>query len=298
MKGYCRKRLSITGFLLRNWRTDWRVIFVFALEGFQVFRYIWGLTRFGMDFQLTCTPYMLSFMFSDATMANGLLKVQVYFGLVILLCNAPFWNEETQYLMIRSGRKAWWHGVCLYIVTASFLYLVFLSLASTAAILPIATWKPTWGTVIDGVLKTDMQTLSSYQTELVFPTELVNVIYPWAAQLVTFLIAWLSFCLIGLIICLINELSGALMLGCGAAAFFILLDPVVNWLAWIRSRYWWYYLSPVSWSSLQHWDIVGVSQPLKGARVMAINAVLVIILILAAGRIIYAKEVVIRESQS
>lgn len=298
MKEHCKKALAITGFLLRNWQADWRVMFVFALEGFQVFRYIWGVTRFGLVFNLTSTPFMLPFLFTDATMANGLLKVQIYFGLVILLCNAPFWNEETQYLMIRSGRRAWWHGVSLYILTASFLYLFFLSLASTIAILPIATGKPTWGTVIDGILKADIQTLASYQTELVFPNSLINVVYPWAAQLLTFIIAWFSFCLIGLIICLINELSGRLMLGCGAAAFLILLDPVVHWLAWVRSRYWWYYFSPVSWSSLQHWDILGVQQPLKGNRVVAINIVLVTVLILVTGRVTYTKEIVIRESHN
>ena len=296
MRAHCRKVYAVALALLHSVRTDWRIWFVLLLEGFQVIRYLSGILLFGLENRLNCTPFMLAFLFSDGTIANGLLKVQIYFGLVILLCNAPFRNEHVQYLIVRSGKRAWWHGVCGYIITMSFLYLSFLTIISTLAVLPIITLRPVWGSAVLEIIQRGGEAMFRYGRGTVFPADLINVIYPWAVQALTFLTAWLSFILIGFVICLVNEVTGRTMLGCGAAAFFILLDPVVRWLAYYRERYWWYYVSPVSWTSLEHWDILGLSYPLHGNTVILMSVILIILLAWTNGVIIRYREVSIQES--
>jgi len=47
----------------------------------------------------------------------------------------------------------------------------------------------------------------------------------------------------------VNQLSGKYRLGSIVASFFVLLDPVVRWI--VLQAYWMYYVSPVSWSSIE-----------------------------------------------
>lgn len=291
MRGHFKKAVLVTGSNFICWRKDYRIWFVFLIEGFLVCRYLSGITRYGLETNTTCTPFLLAVLFTDGTIANGLLKVLIYFGLIVLLCNAPFRDQRIHYLVIRSGKKAWWLGECLYILGASLVYILFLALISMLAVAPVITWKPFWGSAMNRILREGSEVMNEYLNHLLVPSEIIHTIYPFAAQWMTALIGWLSFSALGFLIFLVNELTGTFMLGSLAAAFFVLLDPIVRWLAFARSRYWWYYASPVSWSSIEHWDMLGVNRPLNGMAVVFCNAALLILLALATRIVSGRKEV-------
>ena len=88
--GILKRSVSImmTNFL--KWKHDYRVWFVFLMEGFLVSQSMSGLVRYALSMKKTVTPFLLPFLFFDAPIANGLLKVMVYFGVIVLFCNAPF----------------------------------------------------------------------------------------------------------------------------------------------------------------------------------------------------------------
>ena len=89
-RGILKRSVSImmTNFL--KWKHDYRVWFVFLMEGFLVGQSMSGLIRYALFMKKTVTPFLLPFLFFDASIANGLLKVMVYFGVIVLFCNAPF----------------------------------------------------------------------------------------------------------------------------------------------------------------------------------------------------------------
>ena len=92
----------------------------------------------------------------------------------------------------------------------------------------------------------------------------------------TFGIAWLSFTGIGYLIYAVNQLSGKYRLGSIVASFFVLLDPVVRWI--VLQAYWMYYVSPVSWSSIEHWKILGMERPLNQNIIIPANVIICIVL--------------------
>lgn len=281
MKELFKRSFLIASTSLMKWKRDYRIWFVFLIEGFFTCHYLYGLVHYACVIKSTLTPYLLSFLFFDASIANGLLKVLIYFGVIILFCNAPFRDCTFYYVVLRSKKKSWWLGNCLYILIASAVYLVFLSLVCAGIALPVATLKPFWGSVVQSLLVEDGEILNSYLGNLVFSRDVIQILYPDSAQWMTFGIAWLSFSGMGLLIYAVNELSGTYMLGCIVAGFFVLLDPVVRWIGF-RSQ-WLYYVSPVSWSSIEHWKLLGVDRPLDQGIVVIANVLIIIILFIATG---------------
>ena len=63
------------------------------------------------------------------------------------------------------------------------------------------------------------------------------------------------------------------------AAALVLLDPVIRWIAYTPSRFWLYYISPVSWSSIENWTVVGSTHPLNGQIVVCASIILNLIML-------------------
>jgi len=130
---------------IRQWRTDYRVRMVFALEAVLVMRSMIGLCVYGIARGTHTTPWVLTLLFSDATVSKNFIKVLLYFGLIVLLCNAPFVNHLTPSVLLRGKRADWARGGIAYIFLASFCYLAFLTCLSFLCVLPTVSWSEIWG---------------------------------------------------------------------------------------------------------------------------------------------------------
>ena len=160
-RGILKRSVSImmTNFL--KWKHDYRVWFVFLMEGFLVGQSMSGLIRYALFMKKTVTPFLLPFLFFDASIANGLLKVMVYFGVIVLFCNAPFCDTTLYSVIARSKKKAWWLGNCFYIMVASAVYLLYFCLICAVISIPVITFKPFWGSVVQSILVEDVDVLNS-----------------------------------------------------------------------------------------------------------------------------------------
>ena len=163
----------------------------------------------------------------------------------------------------------------------SAVYLLYFCLICAVMSIPVITFKPFWGSVVQSILVEDVDVLNSYMGSLTFSKDVLQTIYPDSAQWMTFGIAWLSFTGIGFLIYAVNQLSGKYRLGSIVASFFVLLDPVIRWIV-LRS-YWMYYVSPVSWSSIEHWKILGMERPLNQNIIIPVNVIICIVLFVIAG---------------
>lgn len=112
-----------------------------------VFRYLHGLSEYGRQQGKTITPFVLPIVFAEAENSNGLLKVLIYLGCVMLFCNAPFLNNQKPYMILRCKRKGWYLGENMYVWLAAFLYMLFISLISLIAVLPTVSTNRLWGEI-------------------------------------------------------------------------------------------------------------------------------------------------------
>ena len=102
-----------------RWKKDGRILLTFLLMIVLMIRYFSGLSSFGIKYHTKITPFLLSVVFADCDITNGLLKILVCFGWVCLLCDVPVRDPFLTYIVLRSGRKGWWLGENIYICASA-----------------------------------------------------------------------------------------------------------------------------------------------------------------------------------
>lgn len=68
----------------------------------------------------------------------------IVLGLVILLCDAPFWQDGTKYLLLRGTKKAYLIGQVFYISCTSFIYFLWIELCMIITACPNITLVNEW----------------------------------------------------------------------------------------------------------------------------------------------------------
>lgn len=243
--GKFKKERMIVKSNLINWRQDYRIWIIFISVSAVIIRYLIGFTQYGLDFKEKIPPWIFSFLFSDFYVSVGLVKILLYFGVILLFCDAPFLHEGKPYIIARSGRKAWWRGEAAYIFLVSLIYTGWIFLLSVLTISPVITLHQGWGSAIPKISSPPYW--QQYILQLGVPQSLVQTMEPCKVLALTFLYAWLSFAALGGIIFLANLASGK-NLGALIAATMVLSDPLIIRFE-LKEVLW---LSPVNWSSLQN----------------------------------------------
>ena len=73
-----------------QWRKNYRIWMIAAIETILIFRYLHGLSEYGQATGKNNYAVCSSIVFAEAENSNGLLKVLIYLGCVMLFCNALF----------------------------------------------------------------------------------------------------------------------------------------------------------------------------------------------------------------
>ena len=151
-------------------------------------------------------------------------------------------------------------------------------IVAASTILPVCTLKPYWGTAVKSLIIASGDIKAQY-LESSLPSDVITLLYPPAAQMITFITVWLNLIFLSLLIYFVNGCNEKIKLGSMVAAALVLLDPVIRWIAYTPSRFWLYYISPVSWSSIENWTIVGSTHPLNGQIVVCASIILNLIML-------------------
>lgn len=265
--GIYRKEYMIVKGQLARWKGNVPILMAFGMEVILFIDYLWMYTAFGLNNGTKITPCVLFLLFRDGTIGVNLAKIMVYLGIVLILSEVPFIDEATPYLMARSKRGAWWRGECLYIWTATFLYMTFLTVISILIVFPTITWNELWGSTIASILK---------GSNIEIPAEVVMVFYPSATLGMTFVSGWISMAVLGHMAYAVSLGTNKRILGLAVMVFFVLLDPIVKWLG-IGDKRWMFLFSPVSWSSISNWKMVNSQAPMEVPYIFCAYAALIII---------------------
>lgn len=285
-KSKWQENIYISGVLawyeVKQWRNDYRVWALASVLLVLLVKQTLGFTIYGVQYGTKTTPWFLSLLFADATVSNGLTKVLLYLGVIVLFCNAPFINQLTPYLILRGKKKAWAMGEMVYIFLASAIYLLFLLGVTILVLLPSMSISQMWGSTIydlyNGIDLLDV--VNFYGNGTCIPGDLIRKIYPEAALSYTLLTAWLSFSSLGLLMFALNMCSRSHTLGIAVVAALVLLDPVIAWIAsWGNMKQWLFKISPVNWTSVENLRIVSSMGSLTVSYVIVAQITILVILI-------------------
>ncbi len=262
MASWFRNSFSITRNQLRKMRKDSRVWLTGVLLFILLIRYLWGIDWYGYTYGTKTTPFLLSVLYADGIISNGLLKVLLYLGVIAIFCDAPFYSQQTPYEVVRCGKKAWNQGKLTYIWLMSFMYPLYLSLVALAIVLPTVTFTDFWGGTMRDFAELYQHTLDAIGN-LMIPKEIIKTIYPWWAHFLTFVISGLSNVFLGYLIYFLNLLTLKNGVGVSFAVFIVMIDPIVRYWGVGVENQWLYRCSPISWSSIENWTIVGSDHPIS-----------------------------------
>lgn len=266
---------------LLRWKKDARVWMTAILILCLFLRYFSGLTRFGLEHGTKITPCLLPIVFTDSNVSNGLCKVLVTLGMISIFADAPFMDDQTPYLLIRTRRKSWWIGECGYLWAASFIYLLYLTLVSILVVLPTVSFTDLWGGTLRYMTNPSTTDITKYEylRSLLLPDTVIHVLYPSAAQLFSFTAAWLSYVFLGHLIYFVNLRTRQKVWGVLAAVFFVMLDPIAVYFG----RDWLVAISPMTWISIEFWSILGYGHPLSPYAVYGTFAILIALMTVLIG---------------
>lgn len=282
-----KSAFSIASIYFRRWLHDMRVWFIFILTVFLIKEHFSNLLACGLAEQAKATICVLPLLFQPSGISVGATKMILHVGMVLLLCDAPFFQPMTPYMLLRSRRNGWWMGACLYILGTAFTYMLFITLVSSAMMLPIATFGNWWGSAVNYFIYGDAsRTASDFIMQYGFSTSakyVIMYIYPYAAQLYTFFVGWISFSFIGLVMYAISIYQKSWVWSISAAGVFIFLEPVLNEIGRITT-YWIQIFSPLCWTSIDYFSMFEPTFRLNIPLVVILSIIVILVMIIIIWR--------------
>ena len=122
-----RQICSVALYNFRQWRRNPRVFITFALAFILCFLLSDKAVNFAKDYK-TSMQIMEAFIWSFED-SNSILLASLL--LVFLFSDMPFITSGTPFYLMRISRKTWLSGQVLYIVLATFIYMLFILIATS-----------------------------------------------------------------------------------------------------------------------------------------------------------------------
>lgn len=222
--------------------------FVFALSA--AFGAAIPLARMTAEYKMPVNGFAAAFMFSDK-----LTTFVVFLGFYVLLADLPLKDSQQNFLLIRSGKRAWIFSQVIYILYITAIYFAFVLAAFFAVLLPRLGFDPdNWGKIARTCsvpsaqgkfllrIRASQSALSDYT-----PIEA----FGYGMGMALFIALALGILALTLNLTFKNK-SGTVVVG-----VLIFLVNFVDWINAISIKA--FYISPLGWCSLNNMDKNGTS---------------------------------------
>lgn len=265
-----------------KWRSTPRVLLVFLLLAVFMFNTTAGTRALTSAQNMAVTPWLFPFITGYS------LNIDILFlALILLFCDAPFFDEQFPYLCMRSGRTIWAIGQILYVITASLLFAVSTYLLSLLFCLPNLGFSMQWGKILRMMsLPMSDQFVHDYMTGTMSNfgacANIMSQFAPLQATLISVLFMWLNGVFLGLLMFAVN-LCAHQGFGTLAASFFVLLDFFASLFSdghGFQANII-YYFSPVSWVNLTNLQMDANYRPPIGYALAVLLALITFLAVLS-----------------
>ena len=235
----CRVRL-LKG--LRDWKTAGIAALILAFFSF----HLSSLADFSAAVGIGVTPWVFPHLFSPTVLfLYGVLTV-------LLFSDAPFFDEQTYYALVRSGRTAWALGQLFYIAAMSLLYTLFMWACSITVLLPNVRLSAGWGKILK-TLAIEPGIAGGYGSKVAVAVDIavLNRFGAVEATLISLGLMWLNAVFLGTLIFACNTVVGRFF-GLIVAGSFVSAAYFRMFLGGMTLGSLISFLSPVSWVSLKY----------------------------------------------
>lgn len=294
-----RSTVSFSRMNFGRWKRDYRVWIILLFTALLVVDYLKGYTAYALAEGKSITFCMLPVLHIQSEISLGAPKVLFYTMFILLICDAPFLYNITPYAVLRSGRRKWWLGECAYLAMAAFFFMLFLAFCCFLVVLPVVSFQNDWGNgLTDYLYGTEMfsvdDILQRYPISIGLPEKAVTYLNPLECQMYTFLTGWAAMFFLGLVVYLMNLITKSKFWGVVSAAFFVLLDPVLEAQTAVSRWFWTPVCSPLCWTSVEQLNYVNSRSVFNIPLVVVLYTVLLIVLITVIG--IISKKILVEVS--
>ena len=122
-----KQSIAVAGYNFRQWHKNSRIILTFCLSFILCFLLSDKAVRFAEKYDTTMQilePFIWTFGDSNSILLSSLM-------LLLLFADMPFISSGTPLYLMRIDRKTWLLGQSLYIMAATFIYLVFILISTS-----------------------------------------------------------------------------------------------------------------------------------------------------------------------
>lgn len=168
----------------------------------------------------------------------------LYFGLVLLFCNAPFVDGQQMFVILRSGKKTWFRGQIFYIILSSIGYFTYIFILSIIMYLPYVGMTDKWGTVLWEFARNPGITTG---LGVAINARTLSIFSPIKACLLIWLVNVLAGCFLGFLVFYVNLYKNR-TIGSTIALMVVLISNIEKAAGDSMNKL--VYISPVSWTNL------------------------------------------------
>lgn len=233
---------------------------------------LWGYTQPMIRFSVQQDAPMQIFEPFISLFTTMTITLFPMLGLLFLLNDAPFIEDDTLYVLTRSSKVAWAAAQILYMVSLIIIYY-FLILSTTCLMSAGRAYLDNrWSET--AYLLSSTQAATVENVPIFIDAGILWSTLPLHAMIHTFVLACLYGCFVGMLLFLINLLSGKLI-GFGVILFVHVLSYI---LAYATPNTDFYYLSPHLMSLLANYQFgtgYGLQLPYGYAVLILINSLLI-----------------------
>ncbi|MBQ9082465.1 MAG: hypothetical protein IJY28_03075 [Clostridia bacterium] len=181
-----------------KWRRNFNVILLFILWFVWSTEHIRPVAQYCQDNGYVISPWVLPFQISNVN------TILVYvFTLIVLFANAPFCDFSSPFVMIRTGKAAWFRGQLLYIVGAGFVLTLFTYASALVTLAPCLGFSMNWGGVLIGLAE-QPALMAGYDGHILPKLAIIQSYSGAEATLLAFLLLWGMAVLTGSILLFFN----------------------------------------------------------------------------------------------
>ncbi|MBQ9082338.1 MAG: hypothetical protein IJY28_02430 [Clostridia bacterium] len=281
-----RAALFCAGTNFRKWHKNPTILLLAALWATYLLHVVIDVPLLCIENGYYVTPWVLPFVFSwsPATLVYGC-------ALTILFAQAPFCDVSSPFVMVRTGKRAWFWGQILYILGAAFIFVLFTCGCVYLYFAPCMAWDPDWGGVLRGLSED-----GSLMKGSVFSVSalILRTYTPLQATIYAFLLLWLSATLIGMLMLFCNVV---IRNGIGT----IIISTLACWSFFARSAYFWLG-SWVCRTMLLQWNSLYAMSPIitrgvEPSEAIIVQLVLIVVCIVTSTAVFCRRDTLFVKNQ-
>lgn len=161
------RELRITKLNFLHWRSDPKYLTALLYLILYSYDLLHGLVDYADSLESPISPWVLPFM---PCMGASFLPIML--GFVLMISDAPFRTRQQQFVMQRTGKRAWMMGQLLYILAVSVGFALMIWTLSWLWLLPRLQWSGEWGAVLRTATMNGVPT--TFHVYMDFPYSLVK----------------------------------------------------------------------------------------------------------------------------